>query len=195
MLKIGITGGIGSGKSTVCGIFHTLGVPMYYADDEAKKLYDTNLELKQAIIINFGEAVYPNNLFNKTMMRQIVFNDVEKLNLLNSLVHPYVKQHADDWFRQQNSQYAIKEAALLIESGSNKNLDKIILVKSPVELKIKRIMHRDTITIDEAKMRIRKQSTDEYKEAFCDYMILNDNVHLLIPQVLQLHDEILKLVK
>jgi dephospho-CoA kinase len=192
MLKVGITGGIGSGKTTVCKIFQTLGIPIYYADDEAKKLYDTDAEMKQEIIAHFGEGVYKNNYFDKDALREIVFNDIEKLKLLNSIVHPRVKKQADEWMQKQTAPYAIKEAALMIESASNLSLDKLILVSCPLDKRIVRVIKRDHTSQDEAMNRATKQTTDEEKRKFCDYEIINDDEHLVIPQVLKLHEELLK---
>ena len=192
MLKVGITGGIGSGKTTVCKIFQTLGIPIYYADDEAKKLYDTDAEMKQEIIAHFGEGVYKNNYFDKDALREIVFNDIEKLKILNSIVHPRVKKQADEWMQKQTAPYAIKEAALMIESASNLSLDKLILVSCPLDKRIVRVIKRDHTSHDEAMNRANKQTTDEEKRKFCDYEIINDDEHLVIPQVLKLHEELLK---
>lgn len=192
MLKVGITGGIGSGKTTVCKIFQTLGIPIYYADDEAKKLYDTDAEMKQEIIAHFGEGVYKNNYFDKDVLRNLVFNDIEKLKILNSIVHPRVKKHADDWMQKQVAPYVIKEAALMIESSSNLSLDKLILVSCPLDKRIIRVIKRDHTSHNEAMNRANKQLSDDEKRKFCDYEIINDNAHLVIPQVLQLHEEFLK---
>jgi dephospho-CoA kinase len=192
MLKVGITGGIGSGKTTVCKIFQTLGIPIYYADDEAKRLYDTDAEMKQEIIAHFGEGVYKNNYFDKDVLRNLVFNDIEKLKILNSIVHPRVKKHADDWMQKQVAPYAIKEAALMIESASNLSLDKLILVSCPLDKRIIRVIKRDHTSHNEAMNRANKQLSDDEKRKFCDFEIINDNAHLVIPQVLQLHEEFLK---
>ena len=192
MLKVGITGGIGSGKTTVCKIFQTLGIPIYYADDEAKKLYDTDAEMKQEIIAHFGEGVYKNNYFDKDVLRNLVFNDIEKLKILNSIVHPRVKKHADDWMQKQVAPYVIKEAALMIESSSNLSLDKLILVSCPLDKRIIRVIKRDHTSHNEAMNRANKQLSDDEKRKFCDFEIINDNAHLVIPQVLQLHEEFLK---
>ena len=121
MLKIGLTGGIGSGKSTVAKVFQTLGIPVYYADDAAKELMNNNEGLKQQIILHFGEDVYENKVLNRILLAQKVFNNPSQLNLLNSLVHPPTIQAAEDWFVQQKAPYCIKEAALIFESGSQHN--------------------------------------------------------------------------
>lgn len=192
MLKVGITGGMGSGKSTVCMIFKCLGIPIYFADTEAKELYNTDQSLKDEIIKHFGEAVYEDGLFSPQKMRELVFNSNEKLNLLNSMVHPRVKKHSEDWFIKQQSQYAIKEAALLIESGSYQDLDMLILVKAPLEQRIRFLSHRDPfLSEEEIKNRISKQWSDEKKEPYANFVIHNDQQHALIPQVLNIHKRLL----
>lgn len=187
MLRIGITGGIGSGKSTVCGVFACLGVPIYNADEEAKELYNTLPELKEKIILNFGEEMYTNGWFNKEKMKALVFNDPLLLDKLNKLVHPYVKLHAEDWMNKQNAVYAIKESALLIETNAHLSLDQIILVSCPEELRIQRVMHREQVNREEVLKRIKQQLREEEKRPFCHHEVVNDNVHAIIPQVLKLH--------
>ncbi|MBP6624450.1 MAG: dephospho-CoA kinase [Chitinophagaceae bacterium] len=188
MLKIGVTGGIGSGKSTVCRIFETLGIPVYYADIEAKKLYDENLVLKKKVIEHFGTGVYPEGIFDKAKMRDLVFKDSQKLNTLNSLVHPFVGIHFNEWIKKQQAPYIIKEAALFIESGSYKEMDELILVISSLETRIGRLGKRDGFTKEEIMQRIKLQTSDEEKMKYCNYQIRNSTEDLLIPQVIQLHD-------
>lgn len=192
MIKVGITGGIGSGKSTICRLFEMLGVPVYYADDEARKLYDENAGLKAAIIKHFGKSLYPNGLFDKAVMKELVFKNDQKLALLNSLVHPVVRAQSAQWFRDQKSPYAIKEAALLIESAAYTDLDEIILVDCPVPLRIQRVQHRDQLTIQEIQLRIDAQMPDEKKKQFAQHSIMNDDQHLIIPQVIKLHEDLLR---
>ncbi len=192
MLRAGITGGIGSGKSMICKIFELLGVPVFYADDVAKQLYDTNGELRSHIIKNFGSELYPNGLFDKSRMRQIVFNDNKKLQLLDSLVHPVVKLETEKWMRSQQAPYAIKEAALLIESKSYQQLDEIIFVECPIELRIKRVAQRDHLSKEQILGRIAAQMPDAEKKQFATQIIINDENHLIIPQVLSLHDYFIK---
>ena len=196
MLKIGITGGIGSGKSTVCAIFNTLGIPIYYADTEAKKLYDESETLKNEIVALFGEEIYTDGKFNKNELAKIVFHDAEKLAQLNKIVHPLVQQHGEQWFEQQiTSPYAIKEAALLIESGNYKNMDFIILVTALESLKMQRVMQRDAFKESEVMQRMQKQSTDEWKLPFSNFVIENDEEKMLIPQVVALHEQLLEASK
>lgn len=193
MYKVGITGGIGSGKTTICKIFEVLGVPVYYADVEAKKLYDNDYDLKDLIIHHFGKEVYSNNKFDRLRMREIIYNNDDKLALLNSLVHPRVIQHANEWMKQQTHSYAIKEAALMIESGSSKELDKLILVSCPVNIRIKRVSSRDQLAPEEVMARIEKQLPEEIMREHADFEIVNDESLLLIPQVESIHSQLLML--
>ena len=187
MLKIGLTGGIGSGKSTVAKIFETLGIPVYYADTEAKRLMNSSETLKKVIRQNFGEATYENDQLNRKYLADIVFNDPEKLELLNALIHPVTINDAEQWMQQQSAPYSIKEAALLFESGAAENLDFIVGVYAPQALRIKRVMKRDGLTADEIMKRINRQVNEEMKMKLCDFVIINDEQELLIPQVLKLH--------
>lgn len=187
MLKIGLTGGIGSGKSTVAKIFETLGIPVYYADAEAKRLMNSSETLKKVIRQNFGEATYENDQLNRKYLAGIVFNNPEKLELLNALIHPVTINDAEQWMQQQSAPYSIKEAALLFESGAAENLDFIVGVYAPQALRIKRVMKRDGLTTDEIMKRINRQVNEEMKMKLCDFVIINDEQELLIPQVLKLH--------
>jgi dephospho-CoA kinase len=192
LLKIGITGGIGSGKSTVCAIFRILGIPVFNADIEARKLYDEP-QVKEAIMLAFGDNMYPQGVFDKKAMANIVFQSADKLKQLNELLHPLVQIQFDTWLQQQESPYTIKEAALLIEAGSYQQLDELILVTCPMNKRIERVMKRDRVTEDEVLARINKQLSEEDKRAFCQYEIINDDRQLLIPQVLQLHHQLMRL--
>ena len=193
MLKIGLTGGIGSGKSTVAYIFEVLGIPVYYADGAAKKLMTENEELKASIISAFGRDAYTNGNLNREYIAAQVFNNDKKIELLNSLVHPATIKDAAEWIKIQNAPYVIKEAALIFESRSNKELDYVIGVRSPLAIRIQRAMDRDHISADEVKARIDKQMDEELKLQLCDYVIVNNEQEMLIPQVLTLHEEFLKL--
>lgn len=192
LLKIGITGGIGSGKSTVCTIFRILGIPVFNADIEARKLYDEP-QVKEAIILAFGDKMYPQGVFDKKAMADLVFQSTDKLKQLNELLHPLVQIQFDTWLQQQVSPYAIKEAALLIEAGSYQQLDALILVTCPMNKRIERVMKRDRVTEDEVLARINKQLSEEDKRVLCQYEIINDDRQLLIPQVLQLHHQLMRL--
>ena len=187
MLRIGLTGGIGCGKSVVAKVFETLGIPVYYADDAAKNLMNADKELKAAIIKNFGEGSYTNGELDRKYIAGIVFNDKEKLELLNALTHPATIRDAVEWIKKQSSAYIIKEAALLFESGANKNLDHVIGVDAPLPLRIKRVMARDGISETEVMKRINRQMDEKKKMDLCDFVIINDEQQLVIPQVMELH--------
>jgi dephospho-CoA kinase len=192
MLRIGLTGGIGSGKSTVAHIFEVLGIPVYYADAASKRLMNEDEELKEKIKNSFGEDAYINGELNRKYLSDKVFNDSQKINLLNSLVHPATIKDALEWMRMQKAPYVIKEAALIFESGSNKDLDYVIGVKSPIDLRVKRSMARDNISEDQVHARMNKQMDEEAKIRLCDYVIENDEQQMLIPQVLALHEKFTK---
>ncbi len=192
MLKIGLTGGLGSGKTTVAAIFEVLGIPVYYADDASKRLMNEDEKLKQAIKNVFGNKVYEDEKLNRKYLSAIVFNDNGKLRLLNSIVHPATIKDAEEWMKKQTAPYIIKEAALIFESGSNKNLDYVIGVKAPLQLRLQRAMQRDIITEEQAMSRINKQMDEEAKMNLCDFIIVNNEEQLLIPQVLEVHKKFIE---
>lgn len=187
MLHIGLTGGIGCGKSTVAKVFETLGIPVYYADDAAKQLMNEDEELKKQIIHHFGEESYAEGKLNRSYIASIVFDNKEKIELLNSLVHPVTIADAKNWMNKQTSPYSIKEAALLFESAAAKGLDYIIGVSAPQALRIKRVIDRDNVSREEVIKRMENQVDEEMKMKLCDFVIYNDEQQLMIPQVLQLH--------
>ncbi|MBL7742045.1 MAG: dephospho-CoA kinase [Chitinophagaceae bacterium] len=193
MLKVGLTGGIGSGKSSVAKIFEVLGIPVYYADDAARQIMNTDKELQTAIIESFGNAAYKEGKLDRAYIASIVFSDNKKLEILNYLTHPATIRHADEWMKKQTSPYAIKEAALLFESGASKHLDHIIGVYAPKELRIKRVMQRDNVSEEEVLKRLSKQMEEDEKMKMCDSIILNDEQQLVIPQVLKLHEKFLSM--
>ncbi len=193
MLRVGLTGGIGSGKSTVAKIFEVLGVPVYYADTAARRLMNEDQELKKNIISHFGNESYKDNKLNRSYIASLVFNDKEKLELLNSLTHPSTIRDANQWMQQQPSPYTIKEAALIFESGSAEHLDYVIGVYTPAPLRIQRIMQRDNISREEVLHRMNRQIDEEIKMRLCDTVLINDEQQLVIPQVLLLHTKLLQL--
>jgi dephospho-CoA kinase len=195
MLKIGLTGGIGSGKTTVARIFEVLGIPVYYADEAAKRLMNEDESLKQKIKLQFGESVYVNDRLDKKAMADIVFNDPDKLALLNALVHPATLLDAESWMQSQSTPYTIKEAALIFESGAQQNLDHVIGVTAPAPLRIQRTMQRDGITREAVFARMDKQMDDNIKMKLCDFVLTNDEQEMLLPQVLALHEKLLSLSK
>jgi dephospho-CoA kinase len=193
MLKIGITGGIGSGKSTVAKVFEVLGIPVYYADEAAKRLMNEDEELKQKIKLQFGDLAYKDDKLDKKYLADIVFTSPEKLALLNALVHPATLKDADNWMHKQRTPYTLKEAALIFESGAQEHLDYVIGVTAPAPLRILRTMQRDGITREEVLARIDKQMDETIKMKLCDFVITNDEQEMLLPQLLALHEKLLKL--
>jgi dephospho-CoA kinase len=194
-LRIGLTGGIGSGKSTVARIFEVLGIPVYYADLEAKRIMNEDEMLKDQIIQHFGKESYPEGELNNKYLASIVFNNREKLDLLNSLVHPATIRDSERWMKQQTAPYAIKEAALIFESHSQEYLDYVIGVSAPAPLRILRTMQRDNIGREAVLARMEKQIQETIKMRLCDFIVYNDEQQLLIPQVLALHQELVKIAE
>ena len=195
VLRVGLTGGIGSGKSTVAQIFEVLGIPVYYADIAAKRLMNENAELRSAAINIFGEQAYANKILDRKYISSVVFSDPAKLELLNSIVHPATKKDGEAWMQQQTSPYAIHEAALIFEAKVSERLDCVIGVSSPLELRIKRSMERDKVSHDEVLKRMEQQLDEEIKMSKSDYVLINDEQQLLIPQVLELHEKLITLSK
>lgn len=193
MLRVGLTGGIGSGKTTVARVFQVLGVPVYDADKASKKLMNEDAQMKMDLISAFGEETYKEGVLDRKYLAETVFNDPEKLVLLNSIVHPATLHHASEWMKKQEAPYIIKEAALIFESGSNKDLDYVIGVYSPLELRISRTMARDSISREQVFSRIQNQMNEESKMALCDFIIQNDPDHSIVEQVLELHHQLLEL--
>ena len=183
---IGLTGGIGSGKSVVAKIFATLGIPVFNADDEAKRIMQTSPEIKSKLIQQFGMDIYNESGLDKEKLASIVFDDPFQLQLLNAIVHPVTIQAAKDWAAKQTSPYVIKEAALIFESGAADGLLKVIGVTAPLSLRIHRVMQRDGITKDQVDARMRNQISDTIKMRLCDYVIENNNQQMVIPQVLEI---------
>ena len=193
MLKIGITGNIGSGKTTISRLFELLGIPVFYSDGEAKQVMTTDIQLIADIKQHFGtETYFSDGTLNRKHLSSIVFNNQAKLQMLNSLVHPAVFRAFDTWVLQHSeAPYVLKEAAILFESGSYKDCDYTILVTAPTAIRISRIVQRDGITEAEAHSRNAKQMPEEDKEKLAGFIIPNDNSQLIIPQVLALHQQFL----
>lgn len=193
MVRVGLTGGIGSGKSTVAHVFEILGIPVYYADREAKRLMNEDPEIRQQLITHFGEEAYADNVLDRRFIAEIVFKDKEKLQLLNSLVHPVTIARAEEWMLKHKTPYVIKEAALIFESGSQENLDYVIGVSAPLNLRIQRTMKRDGVSREEVLNRMQNQIQESIKMRLCDFVVRNDEQHLVLPQVLALHEKLKRL--
>lgn len=190
MLKVGITGGIGAGKSLVSNIFNSLGIPVYNSDQRAKDLLIENQDVIAAIKSSFGEDLYEGNTINKALLASRVFGNKDAVAKLNSISHPAVFKDFDDWVLRQNSPYVLKEAALLFESGSYKTLDKMIFVSADLESRIERVIKRDNLSREQILNRIKHQIPEEEKERLSDFIIVNDGEQMLIPQVMKIHGEI-----
>lgn len=186
-LKIGITGGIGSGKTLVAGIFQKLGAPTYNADDRARWLMNNNSKIVKKVIDLFGTEAYINGVLNRTLIAEQVFKNKSLLDQLNAIVHPIVFSDFDEWYNAQTFPYVLKEAALLFESGSYKDLDAIITVDAPLEIRLKRASIRDQKSEEEIKGRIKNQYPNEIKVKAADFVITNDGTTPILPQILQLH--------
>ena len=194
ILKVGITGGIGSGKTTVCKIFETLGIPVYYADDRAKAIMVEDETLMNKVKQAFGDNAYlPDGTLNRAYISQIAFSNPLKLTELNAAVHPAILRDGEKWHNaQKDVPYTLKEAALLYESGSDAVLDKIIMVYTPKNIRIERVLGRGGLTRDEIEARIAKQMPDEEKVKKADFIIYNDGQKGLIAQVLEIHQSLSK---
>lgn len=191
-LAIGITGGIGSGKSTICRLFEILGVPVYYADDRAKSIMTEDQDLVNSLKEAFGKDIYSaDGQLQRKALASIVFNDQEALNRLNNLVHPAVFRDSANWTKSwADLPYTIKEAALLFESGSWQLLDEIIFVDAPEEIRIRRVVDRDGSTEEEVRARIEAQMPDAEKRERAQHVILNDGSQSLIHQVIRIHQDL-----
>jgi dephospho-CoA kinase len=189
MLKIGITGGIGSGKTTICKIFEVLNVPVYYSDQRAKELMVSNTELKEKLFTNFGKETFDSNgKLNSSYLASIVFTDQQKLKSLNSIVHHFVLEDFITWcngFRKEK--YVILESAIIFESGIESMLDHVVIVDAPLEIRLKRIIDRDKVSREEIEQRMSKQLTSEEKNILSKMVIFNDGKMSIIDQVLSLH--------
>lgn len=187
---IGLTGGIGSGKSTVAKIFAQLGIPVLDADATAKAIMNEDHSVKTKLIELFGEDAYKENQLNRPYIAQLVFEDAFKLQQLNAIIHPITIQYAKEWASKQSAPYVIKEAALFFESGSSEGVEKIIGVTAPKHIRIQRVMQRDQITREDVIKRMEHQLEDSLKMKLCDWVIQNDDMHLLIPQILAIHQSL-----
>jgi len=183
-IKVGVTGAIGAGKTFVSSIFEKLGFPVFNSDIEAKKCMQSDVYLIEQIKVVFGDKVFENNILQKNILSEIIFNDNDKLKSLNHLIHPVVSKNFINWCGNQNSDIIIKEAAILFESGSNNILDKIICVSAKEDIRIKRVMSRDKCDKNHVLSIMSKQMTQKEKEKLSDFIIINDDKKLLMPQII-----------
>ena len=187
---VGITGGIGAGKTIVTKVFATLGIPCYNSDLSARDIVNRDILVKELIIEHFGD-IYREGKLDRKKLGSIVFNDKEKLQTLNSIVHPAVKKDFGNWCALQATPYILKEAAIMIESKSHLLLDKLILVTAPKSLRIKRVIKRDSVSKEVVESRIQNQLSDEEKRSFSDFEIVNDEEIMLLTQILSVHNNLL----
>jgi len=194
MIKVGITGGIGSGKSTICNFFELLNIPIYYADFASKYLLNNNLSLKKKLIDAFGTEIYfENGMINKSIFSKIIFSDKNLLEKANSIIHPAVADDYKKWSQKHESfNYTLKEAAILFETGLNKEMDFVITVYTPIDERIERIKKRDNFTDQQIMERINNQMSDEIKIKNSDFVIYNSFDKFVIPQILEIHQKLTK---
>lgn len=194
MFKVGLTGGIGSGKSTVAKLFSCMGIPVLNADDLSRKIMQSDPAIIAALTHIFGSNVYTQGKLNRKYLAEIVFADPYQLSVLNAIVHPATFKAAEEWTLKQHTAYTIKEAALFFESGSSEGMDFIIGVTAPQSVRINRVIKRDGLTKSEVLMRMNQQIEDSLKMKLCNVVIENIEQKLLIPQVLKIHQQILDLL-
>lgn len=187
MKRIGLTGNIGSGKTTLASCFEILGIAVFNADKQAKLLMNKDVNLKQSLITEFGKEVYLDNELNRKYLSKLAFNDDLVLKRLNALVHPVVQDAFEKWSIQQSGVYVIKEAAILFESNTYQSLDAIICISCPEEIRLKRILNRDDLSEKDVRQRMSHQWAEEKKISLSDYVITNDNSSLVMPQILSVH--------
>jgi dephospho-CoA kinase len=192
MIKIGLTGGIGSGKTTVAEVFRELGAPIYLADVEAKKFL-FNLDVQSELILNFGQKVVSDGEVNKAVLASIVFSNKQALTTLNEIIHPRLRKHYLDWCKEhEDYSYTIMEAAILFENGFDQLVDKSIVVTAPTDQRIERAMSRDNSNKEQVQARINNQWSQEALIARSDFIIDNHDNALILPQIMRLHDRLLQ---
>jgi dephospho-CoA kinase len=194
MLKVGVTGGIGSGKTLVCRIFEVLGIPVYYADLQAKKIMESDPLIRDELVRLFGPSVIDDEKINREYLARIIFSNNDALRSVNNLVHPAVRKDFSEWASSMSGHdYIIEEAAILFESGAYRLLDFNIAVSAPEEMRIKRVIMRDNTTREAVIGRLKNQMTENERNSLADAVILNDESDLLIPQVVKVHNRILNI--
>lgn len=192
MLKVGLTGGIGSGKTLISQVFIKLGIPVFNADSEAKKITNSDKFVINALKTEFGDDIYIDDKINRNKLAELIFKDQEVLKKVNSIIHPKVREYFALWYAKQNSPYVIEEAAILFESGVNKELDFTINVHADELVRVDRVKLRDNITIEKIKDRMQNQLSDEKRIELADFTIYNDGDQMVLPQILKIHNQILK---
>lgn len=194
-LKLGVTGGIGSGKTTVCKVFGVLGIPVFSADDEAKRILDSDREIQIKINLLAGKDLFSSGKLDRPALAKMIFNNKELLEKVNSIIHPAVFRSFGEWFNQQYSPYSIMEAAILFESGAFRFMDKIVTVVTPLDERIERLVSGNRLTKEEINERIKNQIDDDSRIKQSDFIISNSENDLIIPSIIGIHEEMLKLCK
>ncbi|ATA90089.1 dephospho-CoA kinase [Capnocytophaga stomatis] len=195
MMVVGLTGGIGSGKTTIAKMFEELGISVYISDTEAQKLIETDENIKRKIKSSFGELAYVDGKYNRKYIAEIVFRDRDKLRIINEIVHPEVAKHFSDWKTNQNSPYVIKESAILFESGAYHDCDYIITVTADEQERIRRVVERDGVTENSVRERIKNQWNDEKKMNLSDEVINNINIESSSLKVREIHSKLIKKIE
>lgn len=190
-MKLGITGGIGSGKTSVCKVFNVLGIPVFSADPEAREIMDNDRIIKREINEIVGKNIYPGGQLNRMELASLIFNNRDLLEKVNSLVHPVVFEHFNCWAEKQTTPYVIMEAAILFESGASKLVDRIATIVAPVEERISRVTRRNKLNRDQVMERIKNQMTDEERIKMSDYVINNSENNMIIPVILRINEDLL----
>jgi dephospho-CoA kinase len=193
MLKVGLSGGIGCGKTTVSKVFQTLGIPVFYADNTVKKLYDTDKSLQQAMLKIFGQAIYKGEQLQPKVLATLIFNDDRLLRQVNELTHPLVLTAFTGWAQEQKAPYVLHEAAILFECGMAGEMDINISISAPEDVRLARVMQRDGYSDEQIRQRMSKQWCDEKRNAKADYVIINDNKEALLPQIIAIHEKIINI--
>lgn len=193
--RLGVTGGIGSGKTSVCRVFNVLNIPVFSADREAREIMDNEVVIKEAINNLTGRDMYRYGTLNRSELAAIIFNDCDMLRKVDSLVHPVVFEHFAKWTLSQTSPYVIMEAAILFESGASEYVDRVATVIAPISQRIARVIRRNKLTEDQVLERMRNQMDDETRMKMSDYVIPNSEDDMIIPVILKIHEDILSLIK
>jgi dephospho-CoA kinase len=191
MFRLGVTGGIGSGKSTICKVFEVFGIPYFPADDSAREIMDSDINLKKSLCQLIDSDIYKGGILDRKRLAEFIFNDKLLLEKVNNLVHPYIFEEFDNWCDRQNTPYVILDAAILYESGGEKYTNCVAAVVAPLEERIGRVIERNIMTREEVIARIKNQISESELLSRAQYVIDNSDSKMIIPQVLQIHNEIL----
>jgi dephospho-CoA kinase len=189
MFTVGLTGGIGSGKTTVCRVFSVLGIPVFNSDEQAKLLLQDDPVVKAAVVQLFGRSVYPAGVLDRKALAQLVFNDPKALAGLNAIVHPAVRRAFKEWAESQQAPYVINEAAILVETGAYPSFDRLVTVEAPEDVRLARVMARDGSPEEQVRQRMSNQATEAQRREVAHAVIENDGYSMVLPQVLALHEK------